>query len=291
MKKSILILSSILVFSLAQSQTISFPQASPTTTVSQNFATSKIELSYSRPSAKGRKIYGDVVPFGSIWRTGANSATTISFGEDVKINNTEIKSGKYGLLTIPDATEWTIILTKDLAVTNAQAYKQENDVLRFSVKPETLPYFTETFEIEIANVKTNQVDIELIWEKTSVSFTIKTDLDSKLSKQIAEVMGKDSRPYYQSANWYYENGKDLKTAYEWVNKAVDANPNAFWVLHLKAKIQKSLKDYNAAIATATISLEKAKADGDEAYVKNNEKLINDIKAIPDYSATGSKKKK
>jgi len=291
MKKSILILSSILVFSLAQSQTISFPQASPTTTVSQNFATSKIELSYSRPSAKGRKIYGDVVPFGSIWRTGANSATTISFGEDVKINNTEIKSGKYGLLTIPGATEWTIILTKDLTVTNAQAYKQENDVLKFSVKPETLPYFTETFEIEIANVKTNQVDIELIWEKTSVSFTIKTDLDSKLSKQIAEVMGKDSRPYYQSANWYYENGKDLKTAYEWVNKAVDANPNAFWVLHLKAKIQKSLKDYNAAIATATISLEKAKADGDEAYVKNNEKLINDIKAIPDYSATGSKKKK
>ncbi|NDC30902.1 MAG: DUF2911 domain-containing protein [Bacteroidetes bacterium] len=291
MKKSILILSSILVFSLAQSQTISFPQASPTTTVSQNFATSKIELSYSRPSAKGRKIYGDVVPFGSIWRTGANNATTISFGEDVKINNTEIKSGKYGLLTIPGATEWTIILTKDLTVTNAQAYKQENDVLRFSVKPETLPYFTETFEIEIANVKTNQVDIELIWEKTSVSFTIKTDLDSKLSKQIAEVMGKDSRPYYQSANWYYENGKDLKTAYEWVNKAVDANPNAFWVLHLKAKIQKSLKDYNAAIATATISLEKAKADGDEAYVKNNEKLINDIKALPDYSATGSKKKK
>jgi hypothetical protein len=291
MKKSILILSSILSFSLAQSQTISFPQASPTTTVSQNFATSKIELSYSRPSAKGRKIYGDVVPFGSIWRTGANSATTISFGEDVKINNTEIKSGKYGLLTIPGATEWTIILTKDLTVTNAQAYKQENDVLRFSVKPETLPYFTETFEIEIANVKTNQVDIELIWEKTSVSFTIKTDLDSKLGKQIAEVMGKDSRPYYQSANWYYENGKDLKTAYEWVNKAVDANPNAFWVLHLKAKIQKSLKDYNAAIATATISLEKAKADGDEAYVKNNEKLINDIKALPDYFATGSKKKK
>lgn len=291
MKKSILILSSILSFSLAQSQTISFPQASPTTTVSQNFATSKIELSYSRPSAKGRKVYGDVVPFGSIWRTGANSATTISFGEDVKINNSDIKAGKYGLLTIPGASEWTIILTKDLTVTNTQAYKQENDVLRFIVKPETLPYFTETFEIEIANVKTNQIDIELIWEKTSVSFTVNADLDSKLSKQIADVMGKDSRPYYQSANWYYENGKDLKTAYEWVNKAVDANPNAFWVLHLKAKIQKSLKDYNAAIATANISLEKAKADGDEAYVKNNEKLINDIKALPDYSEKGNKKKK
>lgn len=291
MKKSILILSSILSFSLAQSQTISFPQASPTTTVSQNFATSKIELSYSRPSAKGRKVYGDVVPFGKIWRTGANGATTISFGEDVKINNTDIKAGKYGLLTIPGETEWTIILTKDLTVTNAQAYKQENDVLRFSVKPETLPYFTETFEIEIANVKTNQVDIELIWEKTSVSFRVSTDLDSKLSKQIADVMGKDSRPYYQSANWYYENGKDLKIALEWVNKAVDANPDAFWVLHLKAKIQKSLKDYNGALATAAISLEKAKADGDDAYVRNNEKLISDIKALPDYSPAGTKKKK
>lgn len=291
MKKNILILSAILSFGIAQSQTISFPQASPTTTVSQNFATSKIELSYSRPSAKGRKVYGDVVPFGKIWRTGANGATTISFGEDVKINNTDIKAGKYGLLTIPGETEWTIILTKDLTVTNGQAYKQENDLLRFSVKPETLPYFTETFEIEIANVKTNQVDIKLVWEKTSVSFTVSTDLDGKLSKQITDVMGKDSRPYYQSANWYYENGKDLKTALEWVNKAVDANPNAFWVLHLKAKIQKSLKDYNGAIATATVSLEKAKADGDEAYVRNNEKLINDIKALPDYSASGVKKKK
>lgn len=291
MKRSILILSSILSFSLAQSQTISFPQASPTATVSQNFATSKIELSYSRPSAKGRKVYGDVVPFGKIWRTGANGATTISFGEDVKINNTDIKAGKYGLLTIPGETEWTIILTKDLTVTNAQAYKQENDVLRFSVKPETLPYFTETFEIEIANVKTNQVDIELIWEKTSVSFRVSTDLDSKLSKQIADVMGKDSRPYYQSANWYYENGKDLKIALEWVNKAVDANPDAFWVLHLKAKIQKSLKDYNGALATAAVSLEKAKADGDDAYVRNNEKLISDIRALPDYSAAGAKKKK
>lgn len=291
MKKSILILSSILSFCAAQAQNISFPQASPTTTISQNFATSKIELSYSRPSAKGRKVFGDVVPFGKIWRTGANGASTISFGEDVKINNTDIKAGKYGLLTIPGESEWTVILSKDLTVTNAQAYKQENDVLRFSVKPETLPYYTETFEIEIANVKTNQVDIKLIWEKTSVSFTVSTDLDSKLSKQIADVMAKDSRPYYQSANWYYENGKDLKTAYEWVNKAVEANPNAFWVLHLKAKIQKSLKDYNGAIATATTSLEKAKADGDEAYVRNNEKLITEIKALPDYSSTGSKKKK
>jgi hypothetical protein len=277
--------------SSVSAQQIPFPQPSPTATVSQNFATSKIELSYSRPGAKGRKVFGDVVPFGQVWRTGANGATTISFGDDVKLNGMEVKAGKYGLLTIPGQSEWTIIITKDLTVTNASAYKQENDVVRLKVNPVSVATPVETFTIEVANMKSNEADVVLKWENTTVSFKVSADIDAKLNKMIDETMAKDSRPYFQSANFYYENGKDLNKALEWVNKAADANPDAYWVLHLKAKIQKGLKDYNGAVASATASMEKAKTGGDDAYVKNNEKLLTEIKALPDYKEVAPAKKK
>jgi hypothetical protein len=296
MKKTIIktVIAACVAFQLSSvsAQQIPFPQPSPTATVSQNFATSKIELSYSRPGAKGRKVFGDVVPFGQVWRTGANGATTISFGEDVKLNGMEVKAGKYGLLSIPGQSEWTVIITKDLTVTNAGAYKQENDVVRLKVNPTALSTPVETFTIEIANMKSNEADIMLKWENTAVSFKVSADIDTKLNKLIDETMAKDSRPYFQSANYYYENNKDLNKALEWVNKAVDANPDAYWALHLKAKIQKGLKDYNGAVVTANASIEKAKVGGDDAYVKNNEKLISEIKALPDYkeAAPGKKKK-
>jgi hypothetical protein len=269
-------------------QSINFPQASPTASFTQGFATSKIEVSYSRPSAKGRKIFGDLVPFGKVWRTGANGATTISFGEDVKLNGTDVKAGKYGLLSIPGESEWTVILTKDLNVTSPGAYKQENDVARIAVKTTKLPYTAETFTIEVDNIKTTEADLEIKWENTAVVMKVVANIDEKLNKQIDEVMAKDSRPYFQSAAYYLESGKDLNKALVWVNKALESNPNAFWVLHVKAKIQKGLKDYNGALATAQLSLDKAKADGNADYVKNNENLMAEIKALPDYKAPKKK---
>lgn len=277
--------------SVAFAQSIPFPQPSPSATVSQSFATSKIEISYSRPGAKGRKVFGDVVPFGKFWRTGANAATTISFGEDVKINGMEVKAGKYGLLSYPGETEWTIILTKDLNVTSEDGYKKENDVARFMVKPSRLASMVETFTIEIGNLKNNECDLELKWENTAVSLKVTTDYDARITKQIDETMAKDTRPYFGAANYYFENNKDLKKALEWVSKAADANPKAYWVLLLKAKIQKALKDYNGAMATSQQSLDLAKADNNDSYIKNNEKLMAEIKAMPDYKPAPEKKKK
>ncbi len=277
--------------SVAFAQSIPFPQPSPSATVSQSFATSKIEISYSRPGAKGRKVFGDVVPFGKFWRTGANAATTISFGEDVKINGMEVKAGKYGLLSYPGEAEWTIILTKDLKVTSEDAYKKENDVARFMVKPSRLASMVETFTIEIGNLKNNECDLELKWENTAVSLKVTTDYDARITKQIDETMAKDTRPYFGAANYYFENNKDLKKALEWVSKAADANPKAYWVLLLKAKIQKALKDYNGAMATSQQSLDLAKADNNDSYIKNNEKLMAEIKAMPDYKPAPEKKKK
>lgn len=284
------ILATVMSTSLAFAQSIPFPQPSPAATVTQSFATSKIEINYSRPGAKGRKVFGDVVPFGKFWRTGANGATTISFGEDVKVNGVEVKAGKYGILSFPGENEWTLILTKDLNVTSEDAYKKENDVVRVNVKPTRLATMVETFTIEVANIKNNECDLELKWENTAVALKITADYDAKITKQIDETMAKDTRPYYGAANYYYENNKDLNKALEWVSKAADANPKAYWVLLLKAKIQKGLKDYNGALATSQKSLDLAKADNNDTYVKNNEKLMAEIKAMPDYKPAPAKKK-
>lgn len=273
-----------------QAQTIPFPQPSPLATVSQAFATSKIEVSYSRPSAKGRKVYGDVVSFGKLWRTGANGATSISFGEDVKLNGMEVKAGKYGLVTIPNETEWTVIITKDLNVNDASAYKQENDVVRLQVKPTKLNDMVETFTIDFSNMKVNETNIDLKWENTAVSFKVTSDYDARITKQIEEEMAKDRRPYGQAANYYLDNGKDLNKALEWINKSIAANPKAYWNVLTKARIQVALKDYNGAMATSMESWNLAKADGDDAYMKRNENLQADIKANPAYKPAPAKKK-
>ncbi len=292
MKKFILLASFAACLSLGSvmAQNIPFPQPSPTTTISQNFATSKIEINYSRPSAKGRKVFGEVVSFGKFWRTGANSATTINFGEDVKINGVDVKAGKYGLITFPGEKEWTVVITKDLTVNSEDAYKQENDAARFTVKSEKLNDYCETFTIELNNMRNDAADLILKWENTSVRVKIMSFYDDRITKQITEVMGKDTRPYYGSANYYYENNKDLNQALIWVNKAVEAYPGAYWVLLLKAKIQKGLKDYNGAIETSNKSMALAKEGNDEAYQKSNERLQAEIKALPDYVPAKSKKK-
>jgi len=284
-------MAALLGFSQVNAQSIPFPQPSPAATVSQNFATSKIELSYARPSARGRKVFGDVVPYGKFWRTGANSATLITFGEDVTINGKEVKAGKYGLASFPGENEWIIVLSKDLTVTSADEYKQENDVARFTVKAEKTSDLTETFTIDFANMRNDKVDIVLKWENTAVRLTVVSFYDTRLMKQIETVMAKDTRPYSGAANYYFENGKDLNQALVWINKAVEANPKAYWTLLTKAKIQNALKDYNGAMETSMKSWEIAKEGGDEAYQKNNEKLQAEIKANPAYKPVAQKKKK
>ncbi|MES2779883.1 MAG: DUF2911 domain-containing protein [Bacteroidota bacterium] len=289
--KSTLVALAIAASLTVTAQTISFPQPSPTASFSQNFATSKIEVSYSRPGMKGRKIFGDVVPFGKLWRTGANGATTISFGEDVKLNGSDVKAGKYGLLTIPGESEWTVIITKDLTVTSEDGYKKENDVVRFTVKPTKSNSSIETFTIEVANIKNNEADIDLKWENTVASIKVTSDYDARIAKQIDEVMAKDTRPYSGAASYYLETGRDLNKSLEWINKAIAAYPGAFWNLLTKAKIQVAMKDYNGAMATSQQSWTLAKEGNNDAYMKMNEELQAQIKANPAYKPAAPAKKK
>ncbi len=281
LKQFSLIAASMLLSTLpfmASAQQLKTPAPSPTQTLDQAFALSNIKIEYSRPSMKGRVIYGDLVPFGKVWRTGANASTKITFGDDVKIEGVALKAGTYALYTIPNKDSWEIMFYKDLALGgNVADYKAENEVLRVKAKPTALGNKVETFTINVADITPTSANIELVWEQTRVAFKVTEEIDAAIMASIEKTVIKDSRPYFAAASYYYENDKDQKLALEWADKAFKANPSAYWVAHLKAKIQIKLKDYSGAIATAEQSLALAKTAKDDTYAAMNEKLIAEAK--------------
>jgi hypothetical protein len=277
MKKFHLFVFALFISSLTFAQGIKTPSPSPTQTISQEFALADISVTYSRPSAKGRVIFGDLVPYGKIWRTGANSSTKIKFGDEVKINGTAVPAGEYSLFTVPGKSEWEIILSKNLDSWGAMGYKPDADQLRFKVKSASSTTSIETFTIIFANQKPTEIDVQLMWEKTMVTFTVTSEIDAKVMASIDEAMRGEKKPYFQAAAYYFENNKDLNKALEWANEAVKADEKAYWVEHLKAKIQYKLKDYKGAIASAESSKVKANTQGNPDYVTLNEKLIAEAK--------------
>ena len=277
MKKLLLSVAASYIFFSTEAQQLTTPQPSPTANIKQNFALSNIEISYSRPGVKGRKVFGDLVPYGKVWRTGANNATTITFGEEVMIGGKKLPAGKYGLLSIPGETEWTFIITKQLDVTSPAAYKQDQDVVRVTCKPEALPFSIETMMINIDNIKSNSCTIGLVWENVFAGFEVTSDVDSKVMAQIKGSMENDNRPYFAAAQYYIDNGKDLSKAVEWLDKAYVQNPNAYWVLYQKARAQKMLGKKADAIATSNKSIEIAKKEKNDDYVALNEKLQKEMK--------------
>ncbi len=273
----LLIMQSLISLSL-HAQQLKTPAPSPLQTIDQAFALSNIKIEYSRPGVKGRVVYGDLVPYGKIWRTGANNSTKITFGDDVKVEGMALKAGTYALYTIPNKDSWEILFYKDLTLGgNTNDYKTADEVLRVKVKPSPMAAKTETFTINVADITPTSANIELLWEMTRVAFNVTTEIDEKVLKNIETALEKDTRPYYQAANYYYENNKDLNKAFQWVNLAIEQNPKAYWIYHLKAKIQMKMKDSNGATASAEKSMALAKEDKNDDYVKLNEKLIREAK--------------
>lgn len=265
-----------LVLMNADAQGFRTPQPSPTQTVKQDFGIGNIELSYSRPGKKDRKIFGDLVPFGKVWRTGANNATTLNFSDTVIIGGTKIAPGKYGLLSIPDKNEWTFIITKQLNVTSPTAYKQDMDVVRVKAKPETTKEVTETFTIQFDNVKASTAEIAVMWDNVVARLPISTEFDARVVKDIANAL-RDNRPYFQAGMYYVESGRDLNQAVEWFDLAIQQNPNAFWVFHQKANALAKLGKKEEARTAANKSLELAKQASNDDYVKLNEDLLKNLK--------------
>lgn len=260
----------------ADAQGLKVPAPSPSQTIKQDFGIGSIELSYSRPSMKGRKIFGDLVPFGNVWRTGANQATTLTFSDSVMIGGKQIAPGKYGLVSIPGKDQWTLIVTSQLNVTSPAAYKQENDVVRVNVKPVTTKETYETFTMQFANVKSNSADLQIMWENTMVTLSITTDFDRKVMEGINNAL-KDNRPYFQAGMYYLENNKDLNQAVIWFDKAIEQNPRAFWVYHQKANALAKLGKKEEAKEAAQKSMSIAREEKNDDYVKLNEKLLDKLK--------------
>lgn len=255
--------------------TVNFPAASPACTIKQRVGLTDIQVEYSRPSVKNREVFGALVPYGQVWRTGANSATKVTFSTAVKLNGTEIPAGTYALFTIPGEDEWTIIINKGAQQWGAFQYDEKADVARFKATPVQLAESIETFTIEFNYLRDESAVMNLVWDHTVVPINIDIELTSKLVPQIEAVMASDAtqKPYYQAALFYYDHGQDLQKASKWVDAAI-AQREAYYIVHLKAQILAKLGDKDGAIAAAKHSSELAVKAKDTGYVKLNDDLIS-----------------
>jgi hypothetical protein len=267
----------------AQAPKINFPAASPAATLNQRVGLTDIQVNYNRPGAKGRKVFGGLVPYDHIWRTGANTATKISFSTPVKLNGTEIPAGTYELFSIPGTTEWTVIIHKNMSQWGAYSYDEKNDVARVKAKPVALAEHVETLDIGLNDIRDESATLNIVWEKTRVPVALTLDVKSTLVPQIEAVMaaGGEKLPYAQAAMYYLENGLDLKKAATWMDAAIAAQPDAFFLVYRKALILEKLGDKTGAVATARKSMESAQQEPRPAlrdeYLGLNQALIDRLK--------------
>jgi tetratricopeptide (TPR) repeat protein len=225
---------------------------------------------------KGRKIFGDLVPYGKVWRTGANSATRLKFADDVTIGGQQLKAGEYAVFTIPGEREWEIIINKGTANWGTD-YKQELDVVRFKAPASTVATPAESFTIQFANVKPSTMDIQMLWDRTAVNIPVSVDSDKKIMGQIDQLMNKDNRPYFAAAMYYLDNGKDLNQAISWFDKAVESNPNAYWMHYQRANALAKLGRKKEALDASQRSMTLARDQKNDDYVALNQKLQASLK--------------
>jgi hypothetical protein len=274
----LMLLITCLAFGTASAQ-IETPASSQLAKFSQKVGLTDVSVEYSRPSMKGRKIYGNLVPFGALWRTGANMATKLTFSDDVKIGGKDLKAGTYALFTIPGKDEWTIILSTNINQGGTGTYKESEDALRVNVKPKTMDATVETFLISLEDVQMNKAMIEIVWENTVVHIPLEVSIDARIEASIQKTLNPSpsANDYFAAATYYREAGKDLNQALSWINECIKiheaANRNVFWVYRQKSLIEADMKKYPDAIKTANISLAKATEAKNDDYIKMNKESI------------------
>ncbi|TVP75235.1 MAG: DUF2911 domain-containing protein [Puniceicoccaceae bacterium] len=263
---------------IAQAQ-IQTPAASPRANLSQSVGLTTVTVDYSRPSARDREIYGALVPFGEIWRTGADAATRIVFEHDVTFGGESVDAGEYALYSIPGENEWTIILYTDTSHWGAQGYDPANEVVRVPAEPQRIEPFLETFLIGLEHLRDDSAVLHLDWAHTRVPVKITTDTNTMVEASIAAALENPDalgpRDYARAAIFYLNQGRELEQAKSWMEKALEASPDAYWWEHSYARILAEQGEKEAAIAAAEASLEKARATGGRAfgYIDLNEALI------------------
>jgi hypothetical protein len=266
----------LMIATLFANAQVKTPAPSPSAKMMQTVGMTEVIIDYSRPGMKGREIFGGLVPYKEIWRTGANAATKITFSSDVIIEKNELKAGTYALYTIPSETEWTIIFHKNLT-SNTGNYNVEEDVLRFNVKSSQMDNAVETFTIGVSNIGLGTANIDISWENTMVSLAIDTKVDAQVQSTIEKALsGPSMDDYYQAAAYNLVANKDLKQALEWINIAMEKGATEkFWMVRRKALIEAKLGQYKKAIASAKMSLELAEKANNTDYVRMNEESIKE----------------
>jgi len=258
---------------------IATPAASPSAKVEQAVGLTDITVEYSRPGVKDRVIFADdgLVPFGKIWRTGANLATKITFSTDVKVNGADLKAGSYAILTVPNAESWTVNFY-EFDVPGFGAYVEKEPTASVTADAMELDWKLENFTISVHNLKSDGADLMIAWDKTGVGLEISIDTDAAVMASIESAMaGPSNNDYYRAASYYYEADKDLNMALKWINKATNVDEPRFWQVRTKALILAKMGKKQEAIDTATKSMELAMAAGNDDYVRMNKKSIEEWK--------------
>ena len=278
MKKTILSVLALGMISLASAQ-VNIPAPSPAQTIKQDFGMASIELTYSRPSVKGRTIMGDLEPWNVMWRTGANAATKITFNDDVEVFGHKVTPGSYAIYTIPQKNgEWTFILNRGADNSGVSGYKESEDVFREKVKVGKNPGIVETLTMQFSDVKAESCFLNIKWADFSIKVPITTNIKDRVRAQIEEALKTDKKPYWQAAQFYADMDKNYAKALEMIDGAIAQAPTPpFYMVYYKAVVQKDKGDKKAALATAQQALQLAKDAKNDAYVLLNEKLIKGLK--------------
>lgn len=250
-----------LFLTAALSAEIEFPAASPLGKVTQVIGITEVTVEYSRPSAKGRKVFGGLAPYGEVWRTGANASTKITFDHDVRFGDKPVPAGTYALYTIPGETEWTVILSSKTDLWGSFGYDASGDIVRVEAKPISLPYEVETFTIWFDHLRDDSAILYLDWEKTRVGVSIETTDEARIMAEINDSMPPVAEAnlglLYNAARFYREHGGDLNQAQIWIDAAVEKRPGAYWIQFEKARIEAARGENASARASAEAALKAA----------------------------------
>ena len=258
---------------VAQIQT---PQPSPSNTMEQVVGLTEVKIEYSRPTMRGRTIMGDLVPYGSLWRTGANKNTTLSFSDPVMVGGQALASGTYALFTRPGKSLWEVFFYNETENSGLpKEWKPESIVAVIEVPTQSLVEPVESFTISINELTNTGANIHLSWENTRVTLPLEVPTDEKTMASIKETMKgtPKARDLYQAAVYYRESGRDLQAAKEWIGKAIEMDPGKYWMFRQQALILADLNEKEAAIKAAQSSLELAEKAGNQDYVRLNTKAI------------------
>lgn len=282
MKKLLLLFMTCAMVYTVQAQ-IKTPQPSPSAKLEQKVGLTDVTIEYSRPGVKGRKIFGGLVPYGEMWRTGANKNTIVTFSTDATVDGQTLKAGSYSIFTKPGEENWEVYFYTDTENWGTpQNWDDSKVAAKTTVKSYPIPFNVETYAMDINNITNSGGHLEFIWEKTYVAVPFTVPTDDAVLKSISNVMGGPSvNDYFSAAQYYLQENKDIQKAKTWIDTAIDMTKDKprFWMLRLQSLVHAKAGETKSAIAAAKQSLELAEKAGNKGYVKMNQDSLKEWGAM------------